>query len=96
METDTSAGDDVGNIMWMRGKWADQVRATYGTAPTALHQDASDRMEGMDEVVEEIKHVQAERAKRKCQNGLLRMPCVDMLVHVSCLSTRMCMHRWLH
>lgn len=55
LETDTVAGDDIGNIMWMREKWRELVGKTYGTERSApLHP------EGMDDVVDEIKQVQAE------------------------------------
>ena len=58
METDT--GDDVGNVMWMREKWRELVGKMYGSDDK---KPVPNVPEGMDDVVEEMKQVQAARAK---------------------------------
>lgn len=52
------AGDDVGNVMWMREKWRELVGKLYG------NEQPSAAPEGMDEVVAEVKQIHSLRAKR--------------------------------
>lgn len=72
MDTDAVAGDDVGNVMWMRERWRELVGRMYGTEKAVP--------EGMDEVVEEIKQVQAVRAKSKQSSWIVFTQCSPLML----------------
>ena len=90
MATDTVAGDDAGSVMWMREKWQDQMGRLYGSDRSpVLHPQP----EGMEDVVAEIKEVQAIRAKSEHLYPLRVHPCCvtccccrSVLVSAACQS----------